>query len=556
MCVYGEKRPMTKVLLRTLVLSSALFTMACAGMQRQPTIDEKTPVHKEQAYKPDPKYGEIPLIMDSRTQTWINYFTGRGRRHMKRYLERSGRYLPYMKDVFRERGMPEELAYLQFVESGFSSHAYSHAAAVGYWQFIRGTGKRYNLKIDRYVDERRDPVLSTQAAASYFHSLYSLFGDWFLSMAAYNWGENRVKRAVMRYKTRDYYELLRRRKMPRETRNYVPKLMAAIAIAKNPAKYGFTDIQYQEKIDFDEIQVSKSISLHKLAKTINVDYKELQKLNPRYRTDYVPMYKDRKGYIRVPKGMKLVATAGVESSYTSKPTMYPSGTVPYRVRRGDTLSEIAQKHGTSVRRLLSINNLSRRSLLRIGQRLRVPEYGSRRVSRSSSKKTRTYAPGEFYKVRKGDTLSEISEKFNVSQSRLRRWNRIGRFLRVGQRLRVKPAAAKTVAKAPVKSANGYHVVRRGENLTVIAQKYGTTVSMLRRLNNLGRKSLLKVGQRIKVTDNLDSSRRGGKKYHVVRRGDTLSGIAQRYKVSIGRIAKANKLRSRSTLHAGKKLLIP
>ncbi|MFN7262309.1 MAG: lytic transglycosylase domain-containing protein, partial [Pseudobdellovibrionaceae bacterium] len=168
----------------------------------------------------------IPVEMNPLVEKWVNYFQGRGRPHMERYLARSNRYIGLMKKILRQNGLPEDLIYIALIESGFSSKATSRAAAVGYWQFIRPTGKRYGLEINSLVDERRDPVLSTQAAAEYFKGLYSVFGSWYLAMASYNVGENRVKREVMNHYTRDFWELARKKRFPQETINYVPKYIA------------------------------------------------------------------------------------------------------------------------------------------------------------------------------------------------------------------------------------------------------------------------------------------------------------------------------------------
>ena len=168
----------------------------------------------------------LPLEVNRNVLQWIDYFQGRGRPHMERYLQRSTRYMPIMKKILKDNGLPEDLIYIALIESGFSSTAHSSAAAVGYWQFIKGTGRRYGLGIDSYIDERRDFVKSTQAAADYFKGLYNLFGAWYLAIASYNVGENRVKNLVMKNKTRDFWKLARENRLPDETSNYVPKILS------------------------------------------------------------------------------------------------------------------------------------------------------------------------------------------------------------------------------------------------------------------------------------------------------------------------------------------
>lgn len=546
------------------VLSVSLFS-GCANFSRK-TTDESTKitdikdsqVHTT-PYMADSYYGEIPSEINPSVLKWINYFQGRGRRHMERYLQRSTRYLPLMKEVFRERGMPEDLVYIALIESGFNSGAYSHASAVGYWQFIRGTGKRYRLKINSYVDERRDPVLSTHAAANYFHDLYGMFGDWRLSMASYNAGENRIKRLIRRYRTRDFWELTKKRRMPRETKNYVPKFIAAREIARNPEKYGFEAVNYQDAFSYDSVQVTQPISLDKLAKKLNVDYKELKRMNPRYRSDFVPVYSNRDNYIRVPQGMKLAASAAIDFSVAKGPIRFAPHTYSYRIRRGDTLSGIAHRNGTSVRKLMALNNISSRTLLRVGRRLRVPQYGHRSLALSKKRTRRAIYGGKYHVVRKGESLSVIAQRYRVSMAKLRRWNRLSRrsMIRVGQRLKIGESQVASSSRSRKPSSVKYYVVQRGDTLIGIAKRFGVSVSELRRLNGLKKRSFLKIGQKLSLKNKSSSSELSkARKFHVVRRGENLLTIAKRYKVSIAKIVRENKINNRSKIFVGSRLVIP
>lgn len=495
--------------------------------------------------------GEVPMEVNKLVEKWLAYFQGRGRKHMQRYLERSGRYIPLMKEILREEGVPAELVYISLIESGFSPSAHSHAGAVGYWQFIRGTGKRYGLKINAYMDERQDFVLATRAAANYFKALYNLFGDWYISMASYNAGENRLKRLIMRHQTNDFWWFAKYRKLPRETINYVPKYIAARMIATNPKKYGFTDIEFKEALDFEQFEAPHAMSLKKLAKALNIEYKELKSLNPTYRSHYVPKYKNHKSIVKVPAGFKAQAVAVLDQT-KSKPPKYIAGSYYYyRVRRGDNLSTIAARHGTSVRKLRSLNGMWRRSLIRVGQRLKVPERGSR--SRYSS---RSYSlSGNYYKVRRGDNLSLIARRFGVSISQLRRLNNLhGRStIYVGQKIKVKSGGSPARETAGDSSV---YVVRRGDNLSTIADRHDMSISKLRRLNNLRGRSTIYVGQKLKVTgqaQKVASSTSSNASFHIVRRGDNLIEIADRYGVSLNQLRKLNGLYGRSTIYVGQKL---
>jgi membrane-bound lytic murein transglycosylase D len=479
------------------------------------------------------RYGDVALDQNKYVDRWIQYFTGKGRPHMARYLSRSARYLPMMKNTLRENGLPEDLVYVALIESGFSPVAHSHANAVGYWQFIRGTGKRYGLRIDGFIDERRDPVLSTKAAAEYFKALHNLFGNWHLALAGYNAGENRVNRAIRRYYTRDFWDLYTRRySFTRETKNYIPKFIAAAMIAKNPEKYGFTDVEYQDPLSYDTVELKHPISLSRLAQNLNVDVDEMRLLNPKFRGDYIPITRGSETVIRIPVGRANDALAAVPLSVSSMPTQVVwNEYFYYRIRHGDNLSHIAHRYHTTVSKLRRLNDLSNRAVLRIGRRLKVPDPGGAAL----------YSMGA-----KG-----AASKVDRTQSSLPR------------------------------SGVAVHVVRKGENLSTIAQKYGTSVSHLLQLNHLSRRSVIRVGQRIRVRS-LSGSRVDRKtsspsnvakktsakikrtvasvkhnpNLHRVRRGETLIGIANKYDVPLSDLAEANNISTHRHVRAGSTLVIP
>ena len=281
----------------------------------------------------DQELESIPTEVNPLVEKWINYFQGRGRPHMERYLARSTRYEKLMKKVLRDNGLPEDLFYIALIESGFSSKATSHASAVGYWQFIRGTGKRYGLEMNAFIDERRDPVFATQAAAEYFKGLYSVFGSWYLAMASYNVGENRVKREVMNHYTRDFWELARKRRLPSETINYVPKFIAAKLIAKDPAKYGFDGIDYLPPIEFDHITIDKPVNLRQMADKMNLNYEDFKALNPKFKGEIAPL-KSKDLVLRIPPGTAEQALiAANESAVSRVQFVADSGdTQTYRIR--------------------------------------------------------------------------------------------------------------------------------------------------------------------------------------------------------------------------------
>ncbi len=462
----------------------------------------------------DEELEAIPTEVNASVQKWITYFQGRGREHMEKYLARSTRYEKLMKKVLRDNGLPEDLFYIALIESGFSSRATSHAAAVGYWQFIRGTGKRYGLDINRLMDERRDPVLATQAAAEYFKGLYSVFGSWYLAMASYNVGENRVKREVMKHMTRDFWELARRKRLPRETVNYVPKFIAAKLIAKSPEQYGFEGIDYMPPIEFDHVNVDFPVNLRILSEKMGVNYEDFKDLNPKYRGEVAPV-KNGSLVLRVPPGMVEMAVAASKESLVERVEFVADAdeTQTYRIRRGDTLSTIARRYRTTVAYLRDINDMPRGRKLRINARLLVPDRTPLREKRARTA--------------------------SVKKSSSRR-------------------------QSASSSDGKFHVVQSGESLYSIAARYNTTISALRKLNNIRNGRLLRAGSRLLVPYGKDdksketssSSKSQRNKIHVVRRGETISQLASRYKVSRRRILAKNKMSNPRELMAGMKLVIP
>jgi membrane-bound lytic murein transglycosylase D len=496
-------------------------------------------------------YGEIPLDYNEHVEKWVNYFQGRGRNYMEMYLSRSARYLPMMKNVLRENGLPEDLVYIALIESGFSPRAHSKANAVGYWQFIRSTGKRFGMKIDTFTDERRDPVLSTRAAAEYFKALYGLLGSWHLSMSAYNVGEGRVKRAVAKYRTRDFWELIKKRRaLPAETRNYVPKFIAATLIAKDPAKYGFSEIQYQDPLSYDTVALQSPISMSKLASNINVDIEELKLLNPKFRTDFVPLNTSGETVVRIPVGRATDALAALSMSVTSQPKILQAEYYFYRIRRGDTLSTIARRHRTTVSQLRRLNDLSNRTLLRVGRSLKVPDAGGdsniQYVTEDSDGRQPSAkgavpaiaasAPsGEFHTVRRGENLSTIARRYKMSVQDLQRFNGLGSrsVIKKGQKLRIRPETQPTSASRAKK---------RPLALTAFKSKTAGAKAMSKEVASLSPR---------RMAANDKKSRR-----HLVRRGETLYDVSKKYGVTLNQLANANKVKVNYRVLAGERLTIP
>lgn len=313
----------------------------------------------------------LPVVEHQRVRYFVDLFRSRERGFFERALARSGRYVPMMAAILREEGLPEDLVYLSLIESGFSTRAYSRAKAVGPWQFIRGTGRRYGLKIDSWVDERRDPVLSTRAAAAYLKDLHEQFGEWYLAAAAYNGGEGRVGRAVRRTKTNDFWHLSQtKRHLRRETRNYVPKFIAAGIIASAPEEHGFGDVTYEAPLQYDEVTIHTPLRLRTVAELAGTSVEGIKELNPALLRNVTP---PRNGgfTLRLPTG----SGEAFSRAYGQMPDSAQIKLSLHKVKKGETLSVIAKRYGQSVDGLMEDNGLKNRRL-RIGQELVITRNGA------------------------------------------------------------------------------------------------------------------------------------------------------------------------------------
>lgn len=443
--------------------------------------------------------GRIPRVVNTRVSQQLRWWRQYNRGGILTAYARSGLYGDTIRRELAARGMPAELQWLPIVESGYSPRAHSHADAVGLWQFVLDTGKRYGLERTAWTDDRMDPYKATRAAAAYLSDLYDMFGDWLLALAAYNCGEARVLRAVNRQGTDDYWKLI----LPRETRTYVPRFLAAVYIIENPAQYGFELPELMPEMYFEEYRVERSIAFADVAGVLGISADRLKALNPGVRYGVTPPT----GYaLRVPLGLAGTLHTDMENipvaEFTPPPEMQR-----YRIRSGDTLSHIARRFRTTVRKLRAINGI-RGNRIYAGQVIKVPgrTYDdtvyvasaseenvtpSRVVSKtatatrspqSQSVKTATYT------VRRGDTLSKIARRYGTTVAILKQTNRLrSDRLLVGQRLAV---------PAPASTATGLskHIVKRGESIWSIARQYALPVTHLLQLNGLNHGDIIKPGQ--------------------------------------------------------------
>jgi len=480
---------------------------------------------------------------------------------LDRMFHRARRYLPFIVDEIRARDMPMELALLPAVESAYVPTARSHASAVGLWQFIPATGRRYGLAQTQWYDGRRDVVASTGAALDYLQFLANEFeGDWFLALAGYNAGENRVARAVLANRSAGRSPLYQDLRLPAETRRYVPQLLALRNIIADPERFGVTLPHIPNEPYFAVVTLDRPVDLDMAAQISGVTRSEFQSLNAGYLRSttgpggphrlLVPVEQLESLQAGLPRLPAVAATA--TGTAWGPDTSSPSSTDGrYTVRRGDTLGSIAARHGVTVSALQRSNNL-RSHLIHPGQHLRVPGRGS----------TVAQGGGDWsgqYRVQRGDTLGAIASRHRVGVDALRQANGIrGNTIYPGQTLRVPGAAGSTTVAAATRPAT--YRVQRGDSLGGIGRRFGVSVDSLRAANNL-RGTVIHPGQELRIPGGgaaatvASSAGSGWGGTYTVRRGDNLGAIASRHGVSVADLRTANNLRG-TTIYPSQQLRVP
>ena len=316
--------------------------------------------------KKEPRF-DIPIVVNDRVEHCIVLFQTTIREKFVTWLSRSGKYIPFMRKLLKEQGLPEDLVYMALIESGFDPYAYSRSKAVGPWQFIHRTGKRYGLKVNWWVDERRDPEKSTIAAAKYLKDLYEMFACWYLAAAGYNAGEYKIIRAMKRYRTEDFWTLTKHQYLKRETKNYVPLMIAAAVVAKDPEKYGFTDIEYQEPLRYEKVKVPELTDLSHIAKACEISLEEIKDLNPELRRGVTPP-NEPEYEIKIPFTKTGLFTRNFEAMQPLEKFQFRTHTV----KKGETLRGIANLYRVDLDPLLEINYLKKTSSLSKGMDLLIP----------------------------------------------------------------------------------------------------------------------------------------------------------------------------------------
>ena len=498
----------------------------------------------------DPREFDIPVEVNASVEKWVTYFTGPGRKYYARWLARSSRYRPMMLRQLRAEGLPEDLVYLSMIESGYNAHAYSHAAAAGLWQFIPSTGTLYDLRIDWWVDERRDPEQSLGAAMAFLSELHGMFGDWRLAWAGYNTGPGRVRRATSKAGSKDFWTLAAGTYLHPETDNYVPKIMAAAIIGKHPERYGFTDVPYQDELVYDIASVDGSVELEVIARCAGTTVDVIKELNPALRRYATPP----EGYdVRVPVGTRDTFLAALAEVPASKRVTV----VYHKVKRGETLSKIGARYSTSVAAISAANNLQNVDRISVGMSLRIPRGGSAVAvaPKAPTSRTRTKAAARptVHVVRRGETLSAIAGRYGVTATQLRAWNRLrdASHIEVGQRIALSGGSGTAETPKSPRSTAVTHVVQRGETLTAIAKRYQVSAGDLQAWNQIRNASQINVGQRLQVHAGSGGTASAWSHY-TVRAGDNLHKIATRHGCTVSQLQQWNGIRG-STIHPGQKL---
>ena len=453
----------------------------------------------------------------NRVKFYLNFFTGLARERMAIWIGRMPQYEPVIRSQLIAHGLPGDLAYLPLIESGYSATAVSRARAVGMWQFMRGTARLYGLKVDNWVDERRDVVKATDAAIRYLADLTSRFGSPYLAAAAYNGGPGRIQRGLARIDPDDepddstavdqgapqagdaaFFQLADTRYLKRETKDYVPKLIAAALIAKQPQRYGFSPAVAAANPMSDSVVVGAATGLDVIARLAGTSLADLWAANPSYVRAVTPP--SRSAVVRVPNG----SGPSTQTALDALPASERLTSFAHHTRSGETLARIAKRYGLSLAEVKSFNPEYRSHSPRTGDIVRIP--GQARLSGwvSEDRRVESSAAGGTHRVRRGETLGSIAKRAGVSVNQLRIWNDLGpkAVLRVGQTIRLAPSGArKPVSRAtpsPKRVVPRTHIVKAGETLSSLARRYKVTVQALRTANNLPAGKRVQAGQRLTI----------------------------------------------------------
>ena len=535
----------------------------------------KTDIKKLNIPKPpDLTHTQVPLPMNEFVEKSIAYFLeGNGRNYMQKWLGRSGKFFPMMHKIFKDEGVPEELIHLSMIESGMNPTVTSKAQAVGLWQFIQGTGAMYGLKSNWWLDNRRDPVKSTRAAARHLRDLYRAMGDWHLALSCYNCSMTRIKRCMAESGDTTFWGI--RPCLPKETQNYIPLYIAATIIASDPARYGFTNIAYDKPVPFDTVRIYEAVDINALGTASGVSGLEIKDLNPELLQPSTPPKEiiGGNGYLlHIPEGK----TQQFAANFVKLTPEEKRPWLVHTVERGESLRSIARTYGLTPEQLADYNNMGATEKVHAGTRLRVPMSVMAPSTIASTENTNVTAPASvpapkksskvIHRVRRGETLATIASRYGVRSSDIRNWNNLSfrHGLRKGQALAIyiqRGESKSVTSSSDIVSSKKtqHHKVRRGETLAKIADDYGVTVSQLRAWNGKSVKHGVKAGQTLTINQNLATvtapAPQGKARMHKVRPGETMTSIARSYGTTVEKLSEWNDGKDAASLQAGQTLKV-
>jgi membrane-bound lytic murein transglycosylase D len=468
-----------------------------------PSVDPNVKAKAEAEIKAT--HSDLPLMLTDPVAGYINYFSNRGRGTLEHALERGGRYQDMIQSIFKEEGVPQDLIYLAQAESGFHPLAVSRVGARGMWQFMSIRARAYGLKKNAWEDDRQDPEKSTRAAAHHLKDLYNQFGDWYLAMAAYNSGPGTVQQAVKRTGYADFWELYSRNVLPKETKNYVPIILAMTIMAKNPAQYGLQDIVREQPVPYDSVTIGYPVDLRLVAECVGSTAAELQDLNPSLLRWSTP--KDGTFELHLPQGTKDQYQAAIAKIPEDMRVWWRL----HQVELGETLTSIARSYRVTAQAIRKANQMDD-STLQPDAELVIPVAPGRHSLADAGSYARRITR---YHVHRGDTVETVAENFGVPALMVRRWNHLRGNSLAGRRilyvhLPVTPHASDTISESElpshkakqtkelvannaIKSATVRHKVQAGETLYSIANNYDTTVKALQHDNRIVDVASLRTG---------------------------------------------------------------
>ena len=588
------------------VLSALIILAAPTGSTDTPwsghpsrSLTTKVPVERELQPAPPPRLAglQVEANLNGPVRHFLEFFKNRGRFIYGPWYAKMGRYQAMMEPILEAHGLPPEIIYICMIESGFNPDAVSRAAAVGPWQFMRSTGGEYDLRFDEWIDERRDPVKATVAAARHLKDLHDRYGGWPLAFAAYNAGVGHVARAIKKANTNDFWRLSALGALPYGATQYAPKALAAMIVGTDPAYFGFAEIKRDAPWSFEEILVPGGADLERLAKLAGTSFATLNRLNPELRRGFTPPGEDYS--LRVPPASAEALQKGLAKKMRTRVFL------EYSMRFGERLIDVARDHGVSLRTLRRLNKVEGEPphgkmilVPRVKGKAKGADDGELLVIQQPNLEFVTDGLKEvFFPIRRRYDLETVAGFFGVGPGQIALWNGLDRHgaLRRGMVLRifvdqdfdirtaklVDPAKTMRLTAGSDAVSNVLvhagktgkikrvkHVVRRGQSLWTIAKRHGVTVKAIRAANGMSRRKGLSPGQTLLIPKPKSARPRGkaakrapkrgarGRTSYKVRRGDSLWKIAKKFGVTVKAIKRRNGMRRRSRLRPGQRLVIP